>query len=132
MHVLILGGGGFLGAKLGRALAAKGEIGGAEISLLTTADLKAPEVFAAPFPVIAVPADISDPAACIPLLAEADMVFHLAAVVSGQAEAEFETGMRVNLIGSLNVLEAGTGSRGGSRGLCSAPRWRPSAALTRT
>ena len=35
-----------------------------------------------------------------------DVIFHLAAIVSGQAEADFDLGMRVNLYGSLNVLEA--------------------------
>ncbi len=37
---------------------------------------------------------------------EVDSVFHLAAVVSGEAEADFEKGMAVNLTGTLNVLEA--------------------------
>ena len=35
-----------------------------------------------------------------------DVIFHLAAIVSGQAEQEFETGMRVNFNGTLNLLEA--------------------------
>ena len=44
------------------------------------------------------------------ILAEgADVIYHLAAVLSGQSEAEFDLGMRVNLHGSINVFEAARG-----------------------
>jgi len=51
--------------------------------------------------------DISDPAAVQGLFSETfDTIYHLAAVVSGQAEAEFDVGLQVNLFGTLNMLQA--------------------------
>lgn len=107
MHVLITGGGGFLGVKLARLLATQGTIQGRAISKLTQADLFAPEAVSAPFPTEGIALDIADRAAVdAAFSAKPDCVFHLAAVVSGQAEAEFDIGMRVNLHGTLNLLEA--------------------------
>ena len=107
MHVLITGGGGFLGVKLARLLAAQGTIRGKAITKLTQADLFAPEGVKAPFPTEGIALDIADRAAVdAAFAAKPDCVFHLAAVVSGQAEAEFDIGMRVNLHGTLNLLEA--------------------------
>lgn len=107
MKVLIVGGGGFLGRKLAAALASRGALGGRGIAGLTLADLVEPAAVEAPFPVSGVALDITDPAATRALLAERfDVVFHLAAIVSGQAEAEFDVGMAVNLSGSINVFEA--------------------------
>jgi nucleoside-diphosphate-sugar epimerase len=107
MRVLILGGGGFLGQKLAAALAQRGALCGRAITGMTLADLVAPAPLAAPFPVTCTALDITDAAATRRALAEApDVVFHLAAVVSGHAEAEFDTGMAVNLHGSINVFEA--------------------------
>lgn len=53
-----------------------------------------------------IPLDITDAAATRDALADAQAVFHLAAVVSGQAEAEFDLGLAVNLDGTRHVLEA--------------------------
>lgn len=107
MKILITGGGGFIGQKLARKLAETGTLRGEPISALTLADLAAPAVPEAAFPVAAIAADISDPAACPALLdGGADVIFHLAAVVSGAAEADFDLGMRVNLDGTLNLFQA--------------------------
>lgn len=107
MRVLITGGGGFLGVKLARALAKQGRIRGREITHMVQADLFAPEPVAAPFKVEGLALDIADRAAVdAAFAARPDAVFHLAAVVSGQAEAEFDIGLRVNLHGTLNLLEA--------------------------
>lgn len=107
MRVLITGGGGFLGVKLAKALAAQGTIRGQAITHLTQADLFAPEPVEASFPVEGVALDIADRAAVdAAFTAKPDCVFHLAAIVSGQAEQEFETGLRINLHGTLNLLEA--------------------------
>ncbi len=114
MNILIIGGGGFIGQKLARALAAKGALRGASISGLALADLAPPASVDASFPVESVALDISDAAATTDLLGRRfDVVYHLAAIVSGQAEAEFDLGMRVNLFGSLNVFEAARAAGGG-------------------
>lgn len=111
MRVLITGGGGFLGVKLAKALAAKGEIRGEPITHMIQADLFEPAPVEAGFPVAGRALDIGDRAAMDAVFAAEgdgppDAVFHLAAVVSGQAEAEFDIGLRVNLMGTINLLEA--------------------------
>ena len=104
MRILILGGGGFLGQKLAHALTARGHLQGAEIAELALADLARPT---GPDSCTTTAIDITDAAATQALIAEGwDVIYHLAAVVSGQAEAEFDTGMTVNLMGSLHVFEA--------------------------
>ncbi|MBH9702915.1 NAD-dependent epimerase/dehydratase family protein, partial [Burkholderia cepacia] len=51
--------------------------------------------------------DIADPAVLEALIgADTAAVFHLAAIVSGQAEADFDLGMRINLDASRALLEA--------------------------
>ncbi|RAI03061.1 NAD-dependent dehydratase [Acuticoccus sediminis] len=107
MRVLIIGGGGFIGQKIAKALAEKGTLNGKQITHLELADITAPPTVVAPFGVSHHAVDISDKAKCDALFqCQPDVVFHLAAIVSGQAEAEFDTGMRVNLAGTLNVFEA--------------------------
>jgi D-erythronate 2-dehydrogenase len=106
MRILISGGGGFLGGRLARALLARGQLGGAAISRITLLD----NAFSAPAPpdarLEAVTGDISDPRVVKRVAdTETDAVFHLAAVVSGAAEADFDLGMRVNLEGSRLLLE---------------------------
>ena len=105
--VLITGGGGFLGQKLATALSEAGEIGGQAVRSLTLADLDTPGAVDAGFPVACVAADISSEADRAALFSEPfEVVYHLAAVVSGGAEADFDLGMRVNLMGTIGVLDA--------------------------
>lgn len=105
MHVTILGGGGFLGRKLAARLAADGTLGGKPVSRLTLFDLAEPPKPAAKFPVQSIAGDIVElPEAAIP--SGADVVFHLAAVVSAQAEADYDLGRRVNLRGTDAVVDA--------------------------
>ncbi len=105
MHISILGGGGFLGRKLAARLAADGALGGRPVSTLTLFDLAEPPKPAAPFPVAAFGGDIvALPEAAVP--PGTDVVFHLAAVVSAQAEADYELGRRVNLRGTDAVVDA--------------------------
>jgi len=105
MEVLITGGGGFLGQKLARALAAAGELKGQAIRGLTLADVVEPAPLEAPFEVVCLRGDVSDKDAVSAMFARRpDVIFHLAAIVSGQAELEFELGLSVNLIGTWNVL----------------------------
>ena len=106
MKILITGGGGFLGQKLANALAASGSLRGQPISGMTLCDLGVPAKPDAPFPVTSTAADISDRGVVADLFTDKpDVVYHLAAVVSGAAEADFDLGLRVNLFGTLNILE---------------------------
>lgn len=107
MRILITGGGGFVGQKLAQKLATLGQLRGQEISGMTLVDLDVPVAPEAPFPVQALAADISDPAS-VTAFSEGghDVIYHLAAVVSGAAEADFDLGMRVNLAGTMNILQA--------------------------
>ena len=106
MKVLITGGGGFIGSRLARTLLARGELGGEALSKLTLLD----GFFPSPLPgdprLEAVKGDIADK----DLLArtvtrDTSAVFHLAAVVSGAAEADFDLGMKANLEGTRQLLE---------------------------
>lgn len=107
MQITILGGGGFLGRKLAARLAQDGRLGGRAITGLTLFDLAAPTAPAAPFPVRCLAGDVADPAAVAAAIpAGTEVVFHLAAVVSAAAEADFDLGLRVNLHGTLTVLQA--------------------------
>ena len=105
MHVSILGGGGFLGRKLASRLAGDGALGVSAIASLTLFDLAAPPAPAAPFPVATVGGDLVDlPPEAVP--AGTDVIFHLAAVVSAQAEQDYALGRRVNLRGTDAVVDA--------------------------
>lgn len=111
MKVLITGGAGFLGQRLARRLLARGRLtdgAGREgaIDQVTLADVvPAPNFGDARVWVEA--GDIADPCFLGRLVdAQTSSIFHLAAVVSGQAEADFDLGMRVNLDASRLLLEA--------------------------
>lgn len=109
MKILITGGGGFLGQKLARKFADLGRVRGQAINGVTLIDISEPNTIEADFPVSRIAADISDETALNKLFATQgpfDIVYHLAAVVSGAAEADFDLGMRVNLMGSLNLFQA--------------------------
>ncbi len=105
MKISILGGGGFLGGRVAARLAADGHLGGRAITALTLFDLTPPPAPAAFFPVRSLGGDIAAlPPDAIP--ADTDVVFHLAAVVSGQAEADYALGRRVNVRGTDAVIDA--------------------------
>jgi nucleoside-diphosphate-sugar epimerase len=106
MQILITGAAGMLGSRLTRAIMARGDLRGSEISGLTLVDIEAP-----PLPVgvpgAALSADLSEPAAASALVeARPDVIFHLAAVVSGAAEADTGLGYAVNLSGTAALLQA--------------------------
>ena len=86
MRIVILGGGGFLGQKLARMLAQRKELRGQAIGSLVLADLKAPAPVEAPFPVECVALDVTDAAGTADVVAGADVIWHLAAIVSGEVE----------------------------------------------
>ena len=106
MKIVITGGGGFIGFKLAKALLARGTLAAERIARLTLVD----QVFPADLPkdprLAALAGDISDPGfAARAIAADTTSIFHLAAVVSGAAEADFDLGMRVNLGGMRAVLD---------------------------
>jgi len=105
MKVLIIGGGGLVGQKLGRKLAESGELRGARIDSLVLADVVNPATFDAPFALEAMKCDITDTASVAQIIdAETDVIFLLAAIVSGQAEEDFDLGYSINMTGTINVL----------------------------
>jgi len=111
MHVVITGGAGFLGSRLARQLLerptltnARGELHA--ITSLTLLDQVPPATTFTDPRVRVLVGDLADPRIVDDALpAETDSVFHLAAVVSGQAEADFDLGMRVNLDATRLLLE---------------------------
>lgn len=105
MKISILGGGGFLGRKVAARLAKEGTFAGKVISGLTLFDIAAPPSPNGPFQTKSLAGDVVDlPEAAIP--PGTDVVFHLAAVVSAQAEADYDLGRRVNLRGTDAVVDA--------------------------
>ena len=117
MHILITGAAGMIGCKLTARLVADGALHGRPIDRLTLLDVGVPprpENFAAP--VEAVAADVADlSAAAAAIAGRPDVIFHLAAIVSGEAELDFEKGMRVNFDGSRALLDSIRTTGGGYR-----------------
>jgi nucleoside-diphosphate-sugar epimerase len=108
MRILIIGGAGMIGRKLAERLARDGRVGGREISHLLLQDVVQPVAPAgAAFPVDVRIGDLSVPGEAERLTASApDLIFHLAAIVSGEAEADFDKGYRINLDGTRHLFEA--------------------------
>ncbi|KEJ96426.1 Nucleoside-diphosphate-sugar epimerase [Pseudosulfitobacter pseudonitzschiae] len=106
MNILIIGGGGVVGQKLAKALAAKGTLRGAPITRLTLADVIDPAPVEAGFSVDTTRCDIADAASVAQIVtADTDVIYLLAAIVSAHAEEDFDAGMQINLFGTYNVLE---------------------------
>ncbi|ALI56174.1 D-erythronate dehydrogenase [Celeribacter marinus] len=106
MKICIIGGGGLVGQKLATELAARGTLKGQTIDTLVLADVVDPAPIAADFTVERVTCDITDTASVAKLVdADTDVIYLLAAIVSGQAEEEFELGYDINMFGIRNVLE---------------------------
>ncbi|MEJ2434067.1 MAG: SDR family oxidoreductase [Pseudolabrys sp.] len=107
MHILITGAAGMIGRKLAERLAKDGTLNGQPIDKLTLIDVVAPQApqgFAGE--VNAAVSDISAPGAAAKAVApKPDVIFHLAGVVSGEAETDFEKGYHVNLDGTRALLE---------------------------
>lgn len=111
MRIVITGGAGFVGRKLAQRILERGGLVGPSGAEEKVDELVLFDIAAAAMPadkrVKLVTGDIADAATLRRLIAPGTgSVFHLAAVVSAQAEAEFDTGMRVNLDGTRAVLEA--------------------------
>lgn len=107
MKILMIGAAGMVGRKLVTALLQAGQVGGRTVSALTLADVVEPETIAAQVLITTVAADLSAEGVAASLVADRpDLIFHLAAIVSGEAEADFEKGYRINLDGTRHLFEA--------------------------
>jgi nucleoside-diphosphate-sugar epimerase len=108
MHILIIGAAGMVGRKLTERLVRDGRLGDAQIARATLHDVVEPaKPRDAPFRVTTLASDFSDPGEAEKLVAERpDVIFHLAAIVSGEAEADFEKGYGINLDGTRRLFEA--------------------------
>ncbi len=108
MHVMIIGAAGMVGRKLADRLAGDGRLGGRDVERLTLVDVVAPSAPASfGGAVETVMVDLSATGEARKLAARrADVVFHLAAIVSGEAEADFDKGYRINLDGTRHLFEA--------------------------
>jgi nucleoside-diphosphate-sugar epimerase len=108
MHILVLGGAGMAGRKFIERLARDGHLGGKPIVKVTAQDVvpaQAPK--GAAFAFDAIVSDLSVPGEAEKLIASRpELIIHLAAVVSGEAEADFEKGYRINLDGTRFLFEA--------------------------
>jgi nucleoside-diphosphate-sugar epimerase len=109
MKILITGGGGMLGQKLIAGLAKVGSFNGKKIESVTVVDAykQSQALDGFDFKITSKIVDITDRAECDAMIAEKpDVIFHLAAIVSGEAESDFEKGYRVNVDGMRNLFEA--------------------------
>jgi nucleoside-diphosphate-sugar epimerase len=108
MKVVIIGGAGMVGRKLAESLAKDGALGGRTISHLTLYDVvPATSPKGATFPVEIATGDLPAAGETDRLVAaKPDVIFHLAAIVSGEAEQDFDKGYRINLAGTHDLLES--------------------------
>ena len=96
-----------IGRKLTERLAKDGGLQGEAIGELLLHDVVESSAPAAPFKVNTTVSDLSAPGEAEKLIAQRpDLIFHLAAIVSGEAEADFEKGYRINLDGTRRLFEA--------------------------
>lgn len=107
MNVLIIGGAGMVGQKLVQRLAIDERLGDREIGAVELFDVVEASVPDSSFEITASTGDLSDQSTAAALVAmRPDVIFHLAAVVSGEAEADFAKGYRINLDGTRYLLDA--------------------------
>jgi D-erythronate 2-dehydrogenase len=108
VHVLITGAAGMIGRKLTERLGKDGALAGKPIDKLTLFDVVCPaksDTFKGKAETVG--ADLAAPGEAAKAIADPpDIIFHLAGVVSGEAELDFDKGYRVNLDGTRALLEA--------------------------
>lgn len=107
-RLLVVGAAGMIGRKLVERLARDGSLNGEQIAAVTLHDVvDAAPPAGLPFKAKGLASDLSSPGEAEKLVADRpDVIFHLAAIVSGEAEADFEKGYRINLDGTRRLFEA--------------------------
>jgi nucleoside-diphosphate-sugar epimerase len=115
MHVLITGAAGMIGRKLTERLVVDRALGNAPVDKLTLIDIVAPARPAGFSDHVKTrAADLAEPGVAEKAISERpDLIFHLAGVVSGEAELDFDKGYRVNLDGTRALFEAVRKAGGG-------------------
>lgn len=107
MKILITGAAGMIGRKLTTRLVADGVLNGKSIVSVHLQDIVPVDPPEAGFPVTTETSDLAEPGVADALAdLEADVVFHLAGVVSGEAEADFSKGYSANLDGTRALFDA--------------------------
>lgn len=108
MRILITGAAGMIGRKLTARLVKDRKLAGKAITALDLHDIVPPPKPDFPgLEVSALTGDLADPGAAEKLVAaKPDVIFHLAGIVSGEAEANFDLGYRVNLDGTRALFDA--------------------------
>jgi nucleoside-diphosphate-sugar epimerase len=108
MHIAIIGAAGMIGRKLTQRLVKDGGLNGKPVDHLTLMDVVAPAIregFAGKTDIVT--GDLAAPGAAEKLIAgRPEVIFHLAGVVSGEAELDFDKGYHVNLDGTRALIEA--------------------------
>jgi nucleoside-diphosphate-sugar epimerase len=107
MQILILGAAGMVGRKLAERLVKDGQLGGQAVTRLILHDVIEPQRPEASFKIDTMTSDFSIPGEAERLVAgRPDVIFHLAAIVSGEAEADLDKGYRINLDGTRFLFDA--------------------------
>jgi len=106
MKVVIFGGGGFIGQRLARELLTEESLDQGKLTRLTLVDIAFPRDNFNDSRIEYIEADFSERAVIEKILkSNPTLIFHLAAVVSGEAEKNFDLGMKINFQASLQMLE---------------------------
>ncbi|AGT10352.1 D-erythronate dehydrogenase [Paracoccus aminophilus] len=106
MHILILGAAGMIGRRLTKRLIAEGKLGETPIDKITTFDVFPSQIHSDEIRIEDIAGDVADRSTIESLILDRpDVIIHLAAVVSGEAEADFDKGYHVNLDGTRQLFE---------------------------